>query len=311
MNASKFSLNEVAELQRMAYWQDAIYKNYLTVDCRRLDHRSLAGNIRASRVGGLDLSEVTSPPMSYHRGPNQIAAGNERHFLLVLAVEGQGIVKQRGNRTLFGPGDMVIYGSQEASEISYPNGSTTQVIRIPSSLLEDRTSSTDRIAANLLDGSSPGGAIARALIRECIAANLGDHVADSRLANGVLEILTAVIENSLPTASLSRGAVPLSQVKKYVEEHLLDPDLSVQQIAVHNSVSVRTLNRMFAAEGTTAVNWIWTRRLANSYRLLSEGKVRQVSQAAFDSGFNDLSHFGRAFKKRYGRLPHEVLRNAN
>jgi AraC-like DNA-binding protein len=42
---------------------------------------------------------------------------------------------------------------------------------------------------------------------------------------------------------------------------------------------------------------------------LSEGRVKRVSQAAFDSGFNDLSHFGRAFKKRYGLLPLSLLRN--
>ncbi|KVD46798.1 hypothetical protein WS61_09870 [Burkholderia sp. ABCPW 11] len=311
MIASTFSLQKVPESQRLNYWQEAIFQTYLTVDCRRLGSSTLNGAIRARPFGCLELSEVTSPPMTYYRGSDEIKAGGEEHYQLVLAVEGHGFVEQRGNRTPISPGDLVIYSSLEQSEISFPEGSTTQVVKIPRSLLSERVKSAERIAATSVDVGSPAGMLVRSLVRECINGYLETPHHDVRVTNGLLEILAAAIESNLPSEACGRFDIALSNIKQYIEDHLSESELNVQQIAKRHSVSVRTLNRMFASEGTTAINWIWTRRLASSYKILSEGKVRQVSQAAFDCGFNDLSHFSRAFKKRYGRLPHEVLRKGH
>jgi AraC-like DNA-binding protein len=246
--------------------------------------------------------------MAYHRGSDEISVGDGEHFLLVLAQKGHGAVEQRSVCTAFSAGDMVIYSSMERSVISFPESSTTQVVKVPSSLLEDRVASTDRIAATLLDGSTPMGSLAKNLVRESINLSLGSADPGARLACGVLDILAAVIESNLPADPGRQFDPQLASIKRYVEEHITDPGLNVHEIAQRNNISVRTLNRLFAAAGTTANSWIWSRRLANSYKLLSEGKVTQVTQAAYECGFNDLSHFGRAFKKRYGRLPHEVLR---
>ena len=70
----------------------------------------------------------------------------------------------------------------------------------------------------------------------------------------------------------------------------------------------RTLNRLFAAESTTPIRWLWRQRLAASYKALAEGHVRQVIDAAFSCGFSDPSHFSRAFKAEFGLSPHEVAR---
>jgi AraC-like DNA-binding protein len=310
MIASTFSLGEVPAPQRAKYWHNAICQTYLLVDCQRLDVESFEGRIEAHPFGQMELSEVTSPPMAYYRDQEQISHSDDEFFQLVLAIAGNGIVEQAGKRTHFKPGDMVIYSSSEQSSISYPEGSTTQVVKIPRPLLADRIGSPDRVCGALVSSETPLGAMARSVILESVRLCTVGGPPDVRLCNGALDILATAIDTSLPCEVAGRSAAPLNNVKRYIEEHLTDPDLDVQRVANHGSVSVRTLNRMFAAEGTTANIWIWSRRLARAHKLLSEGKAKQVGQAAFDSGFNDLSHFGRAFKKRYGLLPHEILRSA-
>lgn len=62
------------------------------------------------------------------------------------------------------------------------------------------------------------------------------------------------------------------------------PDFDVHGIARFNGMSVRTLNCLFAAEGTAANAGIWSDRLAASHKLPSEGRVMRVGQAAFDCG---------------------------
>ena len=65
----------------------------------------------------------------------------------------------------------------------------------------------------------------------------------------------------------------------------------------------RTLYRLFAAEGTTPIRWLWQQRLAASFKALTEGKVTQVTDAALSHGFSDVSHFSRTFRATFGQSP--------
>jgi len=65
-----------------------------------------------------------------------------------------------------------------------------------------------------------------------------------------------------------------------------------------------------AAEGITAHRWLWCKRLDASQHLLATGQARQVSEAALSCGFNDLSHFCKAFKAAYGMKPSQCLHAA-
>lgn len=51
--------------------------------------------------------------------------------------------------------------------------------------------------------------------------------------------------------------------------------------------------------------WLLQRRLKEAYVLLKEQK-RSVSDVYLDLGFEDLSHFSFAFKKKYGMAPSQV-----
>jgi AraC-like DNA-binding protein len=55
---------------------------------------------------------------------------------------------------------------------------------------------------------------------------------------------------------------------------------------------------------------VWKRRLDAAFRVLEEGRVHQVSQAALQCGFNDLSHFSRAFRNAFGVTPSSLLPGA-
>lgn len=52
---------------------------------------------------------------------------------------------------------------------------------------------------------------------------------------------------------------------------------------------------------------VWRRRLERSFELLARRRVSLVTQAAYQCGFSDLSHFSRVFKKMYNMAPSSVL----
>lgn len=53
---------------------------------------------------------------------------------------------------------------------------------------------------------------------------------------------------------------------------------------------------------------IWAMRLDACREAIESGRVRSISQAALDVGFSDLSHFSRAFRKRFGMAARSLLK---
>ncbi|UZR27763.1 helix-turn-helix domain-containing protein [Methylococcus mesophilus] len=75
-------------------------------------------------------------------------------------------------------------------------------------------------------------------------------------------------------------------------------------------LSSRYVNELFQAEGTSLMRHVWQRRLEQCRRDLMD-PVRSgcsLSEIAFRWGFNDLSHFSRAFKLRFGCSPNGYRR---
>ena len=87
--------------------------------------------------------------------------------------------------------------------------------------------------------------------------------------------------------------------------------LDVNMIAKAQKTGRRTLFRLFAEEGSTPMRWLWQQRLARSYRALAEGRITQVTDAAFSNGFSDLAHFSRTFKAKFGVSPQTLKRRSS
>ena len=73
-------------------------------------------------------------------------------------------------------------------------------------------------------------------------------------------------------------------------------------------MSLRYLQKLFATDGTSFSEFVVNQRLANAYRMLMSPlhSHRAISNIAYEVGFNDLSYFNRAFRRRYGLTPTEV-----
>jgi len=59
--------------------------------------------------------------------------------------------------------------------------------------------------------------------------------------------------------------------------------------------------------GNTPGRWLLEKRLLHGLHLLSNQR-KTVGEAAFESGFENASHFSRAFKRRFGKGPAEMKR---
>jgi AraC family transcriptional regulator, exoenzyme S synthesis regulatory protein ExsA len=80
-------------------------------------------------------------------------------------------------------------------------------------------------------------------------------------------------------------------------------NLSIDEFARMCNRSVSSFKREFQKHyATSPGKWLLKRRLQHSATLLQSTSM-SVTEIAFNSGFEDLSHFSRVFKEKYGRSP--------
>ncbi|MGW0790698.1 helix-turn-helix transcriptional regulator [Streptomyces sp. NPDC002911] len=134
--------------------------------------------------------------------------------------------------------------------------------------------------------------------------------ADVQTARDTLvELTTAVTHHSFDDIDTRLAPALAQAAKNLAEERLADVDLSPAMPARELNVSVRTLQRAFAAGGESAIAYIRERRLESARQALLASRLT-VSEISPHRQFADGSHFIRAFKQRYELAPAEFVRKS-
>lgn len=102
----------------------------------------------------------------------------------------------------------------------------------------------------------------------------------------------------------------LSRVDRFIEDHIRE-DINTARLAKEYGISERTLcNRFHQHAGVSPSRYLKNRRLHHMHMLLSQ-QVRgavNVTDLAFDLGFNHLGRFAADYRAAFGELPSDTLR---
>lgn len=93
----------------------------------------------------------------------------------------------------------------------------------------------------------------------------------------------------------------------YMHEHYTSEPLRIVQLADMCGISPEYFRSIFQSfYGVSPIKYINRLKMQHASELLSSG-MYSVTEAATLSGYNDLSHFSREFKKTFGVKPTEYL----
>jgi transcriptional regulator GlxA family with amidase domain len=147
---------------------------------------------------------------------------------------------------------------------------------------------------------------------------------NSQLANGALrrlvvthvhDLMALTLEASRNAAEVAGGrrAARLHAIKSDIMDLLCEPELSLRQIAARHRVTPRCVQALFEQEGATFSSFVLELRLAHVHRMLRDPMqaAKSISSIVYETGFGDLSHFNRAFRRRFGATPSDVRAEAN
>jgi len=307
--ATVLSTADVHARDRLAFWRDAICDVFVGLDCEPLRGGVFEGRIETQDAGVATFSTVDSQAQHVVRSRRQIAKSTEDYFIVSLQLSGAGIVQQDGREARLAPGDIALYDSTRPYVLHFDGDFRQLVLQAPRAALRDRLGSADSLTAVRVPGAHGVGRLVSEAIRGIGAEIVGlDAPIADRLSENALDLLAtglgAVVPGAAPAES-ARRTLHVRRIKSYVRARLGDPELSPASIAAAAGVTPRYLHRLFEAESQSIARWIWSVRLERCHRDLADPALagRSVTDIAFAWGFNDLAHFSRSFRARYGESP--------
>jgi AraC-like DNA-binding protein len=305
---ARFSTVGVRSQEQFGVWQEEVSRRFgahAATICRtpRFD-----ASIDTAFVGTVSVSDIAGAPVLVTRTERDIARCEMDIFTVGLLLKGSGVVAQRGRTTRFGPGDLILSDARSPYQIRFDGPYRQLVLAVERSRLEARLPDAARRTAIRVDGRSGPGHVAAACVQAMReqAPHLG--LAEEALGECAVDLMALAFGGE----PLKRGPagdagseLVLDRVKAFIEAFLPDPQLSPDFIAHQHGISRRYLYGLFQNEGETVAGYIWQRRLAHCRDALADPQNvgRNISEIAFQWGYNDASHFCRAFSRAFGVSP--------
>jgi AraC-like DNA-binding protein len=116
-----------------------------------------------------------------------------------------------------------------------------------------------------------------------------------------------LVDHAETPISRVQPELQLEALLDFCRRNLHDPALSPDFVAAQFGISTRTLHLRFEKLEQTFGRWLLDARLDASSNALRNPRqhASSISQIAYSCGFNDLSHFNKAFRTRFGASPSE------
>lgn len=303
-----YSTANITARDRFAYWREAVCASYVQLGCEVDRTVGFSGDLEITRHSGMSVSKVSGTAHRVIRRPHDIRASSEADFLVSLQLRNTSRLTQFGRVADLRPGDLAIYDSTQPYKLALGAGFTQTVLQFPKKRLLARLPAAQTLGGTRIDGRSDIGR----LVRET-ALGLSAHLDSSNAAFSVLlqETLIDLVATGL-AAEAGTGAElsnpdrqALLRARAFIADHLSDPDLDRDRVARATGLSVRRLNGLFHAEGTSISGEIRGSRLEAAARRLRDPRFGHlsVSDIAMCCGFSNLQHFSTLFRKTFGRSP--------
>lgn len=252
------------------------------------------------------------PAYSYERSSHQIARDGRDLYQIQLYQAGHCHVLRGATEAMARPGDIMV------TDLATPIFTAEPAFRhidllLPRALLAPLLDEPDAHGGRILSAKSP------------LVALLGSHLeslhrhAPHLPAERAAEVLRATAQlvastmNGCPDERTEGGvqAALYSQLRRYINAHLSDPDLTPERLAHRFGVSRATVYRWFQPENGVA-RYVQRRRLERArLELCSPAqRHRTIAEIGKAAGYAHAQDFIRAFRREFGPSPKELREQA-
>lgn len=299
-----FATESVARSQRLRFWNEVSSQTFagMTVDSGAEDFMA---HMARWHLGDLTLIRPKSPRARVSRWKDGASARPDR-IIFHLQHTGRSLNSQWQREAELHAGDFTLcYGADPyTTELSDRN--EMLVVEMSRASLASRIPGLENLLCRPIAGDAPGSRLVHDFLLSLWKQ--GDQSAadpdwQEGIANVFLDLLAFAVKGGNPALVMPKGTK--DRVLALVEASLFDPALKTSTIASDLGVSLRTVQNIFAALGTTPSAYIEEQRLCRAADRLASSPFASVTEIALESGFNDSAYFTRRFRQRFSTTPRQ------
>ncbi len=294
--------------QRIEFWREMILRLFADVQIAAVQKDDFFGRVRQRKCDKLRISDIHASEQAVTRRFRQARSEYEDKYFAVLMLEGSQSVEQDGKIVTLRPGDFAVYDATRPHHLQFGQSWREIVVSIPRTTLNQLVVGMEHRTACPMPTGQGVGYVMRGFLEQM--SSQIRHVSEDemlQLSDTAISLIAMTI-GSLQRNDVAQSrmkALTLTRVKRHLLEHLRDPELNPTMVEQATGISSRYINKLFEAENTSLMRYIWNLRLERCAEDLANPQcgVLRVSDIALRWGFNDMSHFSRAFRERFAVAP--------
>jgi AraC-like DNA-binding protein len=304
--------DDVAQRERAEYWADLVSRNVRPMRIEPSRQLPLSGKITARAVGDVMVAEVSGCGIHALHTATEVGRTRHHQYAACVSIEGEARIVIRGKQHILKRGDVFVTDSREEYRLDLERPWRHLVVSLPTHLVDERLARPEQLTSGVLREHPLVRLWASYLSNAFALSSAFSPAGDSLFARHCVELLAQAIDEQdcdrLTPSPAWRDAM-YRDACRVIAFRFADPTLAPDHIAMELHISTRSLSRLFSAHNATVMRHVFDVRVRHAMKLLAapEGH-RSITAIAFACGFNDSSHFARAFAARVQETPSEWRR---
>jgi len=266
-----------------------------------------AGRVRPRRVFGFAAVDLACDTVRVDRTKLDVRRDDMEYYFVVAQLTGGSTIIQNDRVVNAAAGELVLLDSTRPVTLVGVRQAQWLGLQLP------RQNLVSHLGFEPQGGTCGQGQAARILSQLALdpVGNVEPAVAsaDDYMRLVVYDLLGALF--APPTPLCSRHTDKLfMRVCGIIKDRFADPDISPREVAAETGISLRYLQKLFAARGSTCRHYISSLRLDHAAHLIERRALMKTGQPlsdiAYACGFRDYTYFVRGFRQRFGTAPGAV-----
>ena len=273
--------------------------------------RALSARLTVRTSGRYRFAMCESTSYEIIRTQRDIARAPADLYTVYLQRRGRTIINQCNESIEFQHNDIVLSDCRQPYRANLSNDGHRAVALLPRDMIEWRAPWLRHRPLCKLNANSPFIELARQHFMHLVSGDLTE-TETSLLTDNLCNLLALASATDIEPDRM-RPELQIQAMVAFCQQNLHKAELTPQVVAAYCGVSVRTLHLRFKTLGQTFGNWLLESRLNACSRALRDPfqQTRTISEIAYSCGFNDLSHFNKTFRARFGMSPREWRSECN
>lgn len=241
------------------------------------------------------------------RSQRRLHEAYDDFVLMIYLKKGTACLSHRRYDGLVGAGSFIFIDGQKTHELAMEADFEHLVLRIPKS----RFTSLHPAAMLMVDKPFFSDSVevhaAVSILEMMLDIGLVKCGSIATMAEAVISLLADNLDfpGNQAMGQNDRHALLAGKIIKHLDKNFCSPEYSVSRLAKEIGLSRRYVDAILAESNTTFGKLILEKRLERCRTILADQRYlnRPITEIALESGFNDLSHFSRRFKQKFGLAP--------